>query len=363
MQRAILETLFEDAGCVRHDTAVLQPADPFLNAAGEAFRKSLFVTSRADGETLCLRPEFTIPVCLQHGQSVARYYYQGTVFRQRVLAGDDRPQEFDQAGVEAFGERDFARADADMVHLALKAVNSYPHIDPVVQIGDPAFFNALVAPIGLPEIWRERLTRAFGDTVLVERILQRMISPGATGDQAVDPRFKTALDAADSAALGEEIAEQMAEQGVLDAGGRTPEDIAARLLKKRTEQMAVPLKVAETCQSFSALQCAARDVADTFMQFGKAHNIDFDKAIAAFKTRMDAGLSDVGVSIDFAANFGRRLDYYTGFVFEIYDANDRAKGPVGGGGRYDRLSEMLGGKPQPAVGFSLWLDRLNAGRG
>jgi ATP phosphoribosyltransferase regulatory subunit len=56
----------------------------------------------------------------------------------------------------------------------------------------------------------------------------------------------------------------------------------------------------------------------------------------------------------FEAAFGRPLDYYTGLVFEVFDGAT----PVAGGGRYDRLLEMLGAPaPVPAVGFTIRLDR------
>ena len=61
----------------------------------------------------------------------------------------------------------------------------------------------------------------------------------------------------------------------------------------------------------------------------------------------------------FQAAFGRLLDYYTGFIFDIFDAARAHPGPVCGGGRYDGLAERLGApETVPAIGFSLWLDRL-----
>lgn len=350
MNTSVLTTIFERAGCTRLEPSVLQPAEPFLNAAGEAFRKSLFMTMRTDGETLCLRPEFTIPVCLAHAGEAARYHYRGTVFRQASRAGDMRPQEFEQAGVEAIGETDYAKADADMVRLALDAVRGLTDIEPVVQIGDQAFFDALVAPIGLPKIWRERLIRAFGDAELVGGMLERMVTTPVVADN----RFK----ASDVTSLTEEVAVMMADHGMLNAGGRTPIEIAERFLKKRNEQVAVSAQVTEICQLFLALECASERVSETIKDFGTRYAIDFTAALAGYEARAK-GLGDINAEITFAASFGRRLDYYTGFVFEIYDANNRAKGPLAGGGRYDRLTEMLGGKALPAVGFSLWLDRLD----
>jgi ATP phosphoribosyltransferase regulatory subunit len=91
---------------------VLQPAAPFLDMAGEDLRRRIFLTESETGETLCLRPEFTIPVCLNHiaanSSTPARYAYLGEVFRQRRAGGS----QFYQAGIEDIGDADTARADA-----------------------------------------------------------------------------------------------------------------------------------------------------------------------------------------------------------------------------------------------------------
>jgi len=57
----------------------------------------------------------------------------------------------------------------------------------------------------------------------------------------------------------------------------------------------------------------------------------------------------------------RGLDYYTKTVFEYYATTgeqDLAQSALGGGGRYDGLAELLGGRPTPAAGFSMGLDRI-----
>jgi len=53
---------FAQAGYVRAEPAILQPAEPFLDLSGEDIRKSLYLTTDASGEELCLRPDLTIPV-------------------------------------------------------------------------------------------------------------------------------------------------------------------------------------------------------------------------------------------------------------------------------------------------------------
>jgi histidyl-tRNA synthetase len=56
--------------------------------------------------------------------------------------------------------------------------------------------------------------------------------------------------------------------------------------------------------------------------------------------------------IDIAS--GRGFEYYTGIIFQIFQDGDK----IGGGGRYDALIPLMGGKDTPASGFALYLDHL-----
>ena len=60
----------------------------------------------------------------------------------------------------------------------------------------------------------------------------------------------------------------------------------------------------------------------------------------------------------FSASFGRGLDYYTGFEFELH-AKGSGVEPLVAGGRYDGLLKRLGSPAAiPAVGFSVWVETL-----
>ena len=61
-----LIALFAQKGFQRVEPAVLQPADVFVDLSGEDIRRRMFVTQDAAGAEFCLRPEYTIPVCLSH---------------------------------------------------------------------------------------------------------------------------------------------------------------------------------------------------------------------------------------------------------------------------------------------------------
>lgn len=53
----------------------------------------------------------------------------------------------------------------------------------------------------------------------------------------------------------------------------------------------------------------------------------------------------------------RGLDYYTRTVFEVQTGEERAQSAIGGGGRYDKLSEEVGGRPMSGFGFALGYER------
>ncbi len=59
-----------------------------------------------------------------------------------------------------------------------------------------------------------------------------------------------------------------------------------------------------------------------------------------------------GSNIVFDLSVARGLDYYTGMVFEIYDAGGKYRA-LGGGGRYDQLIGLFGGEETPAAGFAV----------
>ena len=69
-------------------------------------------------------------------------------------------------------------------------------------------------------------------------------------------------------------------------------------------------------------------------------------------------LTSLGIKFKLNPRLVRGLDYYNLTVFEWTTTALGAQGTVCGGGRYDGLVEQLGGKPSPAVGFGLGLERL-----
>ena len=86
----------------------------------------------------------------------------------------------------------------------------------------------------------------------------------------------------------------------------------------------------------------------------------YEKAVAAvedlkeiLKLVVDSGCK---ITVNVEAGFARGLEYYTGMIFEVYVPQlDVA---LTGGGRYDKLVELFGGQPTPAVGVANGVDRI-----
>lgn len=74
--------------------------------------------------------------------------------------------------------------------------------------------------------------------------------------------------------------------------------------------------------------------------------------------KLQSILSSAGVEFRVNPSVVRGLDYYTGTVFEFISSAIGAQGTVCGGGRYNNLVSEVGGKPTPAVGFGMGLERL-----
>src|ERR1700728_4618567 len=166
---------FAQAGYVQAEPDILQPAEPFLDLSGEDIRKSLYLTTDAGGEELCLRPDLSIPVARDYlaspraGQP-AGFSYLGPVFRYR----GGRPSEFLQAGIESFGRQDRAAADAEMLALALQATTAFGLKDVEIRTGDVALFTALIDALGLYPVWRRRLMKGLNRKISPEEDVEQL---------------------------------------------------------------------------------------------------------------------------------------------------------------------------------------------
>ena len=361
-------SLFETAGHVKVSPPILQPADVFLDLTGEDIRRRLFLTNGTDGVDLCLRPDFTIPVCRHHLADrtailPAAYCYNGPVFRQRP----DGLGEIPQLGAESLGRADTAEADADLLALSVKALETFGVQDSVIRIGDETIFAAILEGLDLPKVWRRRLRDLFGETDRLNAAIDRMAGGATSEDDSRDVRlgFLSALEGADPTAAHAVVEDLLSIAGISAVGGRTPSEIADRFL----EQAALASgarghdRAAETLRAYLSLKAGGDTAPAALRTFAAEFGLALEAPLAAFEQRL-AAVQAKGIALSrlsFAAEFGRRLDYYSGFVFEIHAARPDIEGPLVGGGRYDKLVTLLGAAEDvPAIGFSMWLDRIAA---
>ncbi len=363
--QAILGT-FAKRGYKRQEPAVLQPADIFLERSGEEIRRRTFTLTDPAGNELCLRPDLTIPICREHvarGASYpARLCYNGLAFRHQP-AEPHRPTQFYQAGAELLGLEDRAAADIEIVTLAVEALRAAGVSQFEIKVGDLGLFATLVDALNVPAQWRGRLKRHFWRVDYFDALLKRASSGAATNTQKLLANIGQMSEADARSAL----------DGMLDMfadapqGARTREEIVDRLLEQAADAAAMRLDpaVAKTISKMLEITGSATNALAEIRKLTKAAGVDIEKPIAAMEARL-AALKALGVdtsNVSFAARFGRNMEYYTGFVFELWAKDAEGRVQVAGGGRYDTLLEALGArKPVPAVGIAIRTERVLAAR-
>jgi ATP phosphoribosyltransferase regulatory subunit len=352
---------FAQAGYIRAEPAILQPAEPFLDLSGEDIRKSLYLTTDSSGEELCLRPDLTIPVArdyLSSGRAgqPAGFSYLGPVFRYR----GGRPSEFLQAGVESFGRQDRAAADAEMLALAIEATAAVGVGDIEIRTGDVALFIALIDALDLYPVWRRRLIKDFNRKVTLEQDLERLTVASATSRNEYEGVL-AALAGSDRKAALALVTDLMSIAGTTAVGGRSVAEIADRFLEQSTlKGGALPRDALNLIKRFLGIGGDPIEAVAQLRALAADASLDIAAAIDLLEARVGfmakRGI-DIG-TVRFATAFGRGLDYYTGFEFELHRKGDGVE-PLVAGGRYDGLMSQLGAAaPIPAVGFSIWVEAL-----
>jgi histidyl-tRNA synthetase len=100
--------------------------------------------------------------------------------------------------------------------------------------------------------------------------------------------------------------------------------------------------------AMAALNAAAPRITDRLCDACRAHFAG-----------VQGHLTALGLTFRLEPGLVRGLDYYTRTAFEFYvEGREGQQQAIGGGGRYDGLVELLGGRPTPGIGFGLGLDRV-----
>ena len=263
----------------------------------ELIEKSYKVVDRATGRILVLRPDVTAQIARMVAMGTVdqplplRLCYSANVFRYEPEHAG-RDRETFQIGIELIGPRGTA-ADVEPIMVAAECLRRLRVTAFTIAIGQGAFFNALLRRTGVP--------------VSVQRSLRE-----AAARKDV-PRMEVLL----------------CEAGVR---GR-----AAKAL------LAVP----ELFGGYEMLEAAARLA---------PRSEDCRRPLARLREVWER-MAAAGLGAHLLLDMGeiRRMEYYTGLVFDIYAEGLGAE--VGGGGRYDHLIGRFG-REIPSTGFAFDLDRL-----
>ncbi|WP_421692743.1 ATP phosphoribosyltransferase regulatory subunit [Aestuariivirga sp.] len=362
-QNQAVMAVFERAGFDHIAPDIIQPADIFLERSGEDIRARTFVFTDPSGAEMCLRPDLTVPACryhLSHAENPAaerRYCYLGPAFRfpDELLS----PQEFTQAGLEWFGAPEPVAAEARVLKLTISALEAAGLARYRVSFGDLGLFSALLEDTEMPERWRQRLRHHFWRPHAFRDLLSSFCEGGRARRTSISPLV-------DRVAGGDALAvveAEIATRRLPLVGGRELPEIAARLANKAADRGETPLAVpkAETLNAYLAIAGEAAGIDARFAAI--VGGAGFSAARETYARRLFE-MEELGLNprrFHFAAGFGRELEYYTGFTFQIEADTPQGAIAVAGGGRYDNLLSDMGSPVMvPAVGCAIHTDRLKA---
>jgi histidyl-tRNA synthetase len=283
-------------GFLEYDGPPLEPLDLYTEKSGEEIVGQLYNFQDKGGREITLRPEMTPSLARILGDrsrampKPIRWFTVPQLFRyERQQRG--RLREHFQWNVDIVGEAGVG-ADAEVLAVAIDALRDLGlrSEDFLARVSDRRLLSALLTAVGVPG---ESLTAAF---TIIDKL-----------EREDAGRSRTRL--VEECGLAGEVADRVLalfEQPGLDA-------------------------ISEA--------------------FGS------DEKVAAILTELAEyrgileGLG-LGAFVEFDLRIVRGLAYYTGIVFELFDRKGEFRA-ICGGGRYDRLLELVGGEPLPAVGFGM----------
>ena len=369
-QAQALMSVFTKAGHEAVAPAVIQPADVFLDAIGEALRARTYVFTDPDGAELCLRPDLTVPTCRLHiarnadPATPAKYCYNGPAFRFQPQGADEtHPREFRQVGIERFGDTAREAAEAETIALIISALNNAGLKDWSLRLGDLGLFRAVLDAAQLPARWQTRLGAAFWRQDAFRTELKRLSTAPAERAKRLPPQLLTVLFGSDAEKAEAAVASYLDARNIEVVGTRSIAEMTEHLRDMATDAREKPLDAATArlIENYVAISGPARSAGEKIAALLKGSKGGTGAALDAYDRRL-ALLNNAGIDLNrvsFSAEFGRNLEYYTGLVFEVVTPKLGPASPVAGGGRYDKLMRAAGAKVDvPAVGAAIHTERL-----
>ncbi len=303
-----VRAVFESFGFGPLQTPAIEYADVLLGKYGEEGDKLLYRFRDNGDRDVALRYDLTVPLARLVGQYHGQLQFPFRRYQMAPVWRAEKP---------ARGRfREFMQCDADIV-------------------GEPSHHaDAEIMMVGLS------ILRALGVSEFVMRVNDRRILDGVMDVVGVAPGLPRvlALRAIDKlpkvghAAVLQEIRDQVGLE-------QTTANRLLELLDRdlRTVDQLGPLRAA-----LAGSEVGQRGLAGLTQLLGIVAN-------AGFGDRVEIDLT-----------IARGLDYYTSTIYETFLSGHEGFGSVMSGGRYDGLMDTFSGKPTPAVGISLGVDRLLA---
>ena len=354
------------------ETPLLESTELFLRQSGGDLASRMYSFVDAGSHQVSLRPEFTSPIMRYYLESVAglplpaRFQYAGPVFRYDVAHPDGSGQ-YTQVGAELIGTESVI-ADAELLalaaevpvragvpgcHIELADLDVFHSILDVARVSDLArsFIMASVpqlktGPEALPEV-RERAYQLH------------------LGDRSPENQQLSAA----IVGLDDEQARHVI-QGFLQWNGtdfrrfgqRDPEQVVDRFLRKlkgsdEAGQLERGLELVSSLACIRGKPAEAIESARTVVEGAGANATALGRLAELVEILETLPETRGKFNVDFG--LARGLAYYNGIVFEVRHSD--WPGPLGGGGRYDRLARALGSvEDVPALGFAYTLETLLA---
>ena len=282
-------------------TPTFEYTELFKLRSGEEVVEQLYAFDDKGGRNLSLRPDMTSSVArlyvnsFQNAPKPIKWYYIANMFRYEEPQSG-RFREFWQAGVELLGSGK-VEADAEVIALFVESYLSTGLEDFTVNIGDRVLLDEFAKMLGVE------------DDIGLMRLIDKK-------DKMSRKDFAGALR----------------EFGLSDEG--VEKVLALVEIKGYPDEVLPKAEELFTGDEAKAEIKRLYELVDLLDSYGVSRWIRIDLGIA------------------------RGFDYYTSVVFEAIAPNDIGIGSIGGGGRYDNLIEVFGGKPTPATGFAIGLERL-----
>ncbi len=283
-------------GFQEYDGPPLEPLDLYVEKSGEEIVGQLYNFTDKGDRSVALRPEMTpslARILSERSRALAkpiRWFTIPQLFRyERQQRG--RLREHFQWNVDIVGEEGVT-ADAEVLAVAIDALRELglDEEDFRARVSDRRLLSAVLRAAGVPG---DRVPDAFSVIDKIER----------------------------------------------ESEGRTRERLVAEIGLEEDAVDSVLSLFGET--GLETVEAAFGDQAEVARELERlVAYVDMLKAMGL------GGFVEVDLSIV------RGLAYYTGIVFELFDRKGELRA-ICGGGRYDRLLELVGGDPMPAVGFGM----------